>query len=231
MKRPRLKRSRPGKANIDNIDTELRAGFTETGAKLKTAKLPQQILDRHAAFVKRYTDYYTQLKTEIDDIDKAKTKGDLRAKIEKARFTLEKVKLERKHIPLDPNNPATSHNTRERKATRLSPEEFRSVIFLSKSHISKQKIADSRMLPYLMEARQKRKPVVLAFNETAERHSLVHGKTIRSAAVTTSRRYNAITPCTSNVAAARRRSHRDTGRTIHRRHPMKSKSNFGLQSG
>ncbi len=112
------------KAEIEKIDADLRAEFAATEKKLKDAKLPQVILDRQAAFVKNYDKNLTQLKSEIDDIDKAKTATDLKARIETARLHLEKVKPAKKHVPLDPNKLPNRMVKARARMPRLRKEDF-----------------------------------------------------------------------------------------------------------
>lgn len=68
------------KAEIESADGDFRKEFAATEKKLKDAKLPQEILDRHYKFVKHYEDNLKELKINLDDVDKAKTKADLKAK-------------------------------------------------------------------------------------------------------------------------------------------------------
>ena len=139
------------KAQIETIDAELKSEFAATEKRLKDAKLPQVILDRHAAFVKNYEKSLAQLKSEIDDIDKAKTTSDRKAKLEKTRIHLEKVKLPKKHVPLDPNNLPNRMVKAKARMPRTTPEEFQRDYRKQKAQ-SKQKIADSRFMPDLLAA-------------------------------------------------------------------------------
>ena len=92
------------RAEIESADSEFKKEFAATEKKLKDARLPKEILDRHTKFVKHYEDNLKELKTNLDDVEQAKTKSDRKAKIEKARLHLEKVKAPSKHQKLDPNN-------------------------------------------------------------------------------------------------------------------------------
>ncbi len=148
------------------LDSELKKEFTETEKRLKSAALPKTILDRHEQFVRRYTDNYTLLRTEIDDIEKAKTRANRKAKIEKARLHLEKTRKKTRHIPIDPNRLPHRTVKAKPKAPRLTPEEYQRDFPKQKSH-TKQKLADSHFLRDRLANRPQRKPVLLAFNETA----------------------------------------------------------------
>ncbi len=112
------------RSEIEALDVELKKEFDATEEKLKDAKLPKEILNRHYAFVKNYEENLAQLKAEIDDIDRAKTKPDRKTKINKVREHLEKTKPPKKHVPLDPNKlPFRTVKAKER-APRLKKEEF-----------------------------------------------------------------------------------------------------------
>jgi hypothetical protein len=155
------------RAEIEAIDAELKAEFAETEKKLKDAKLPKEILDRHYAFVKNYESNLAQLKTEIDDIDKAKTKADHVAKIEKARLHLEKTKAPSRHQKLDPEHlPFRARKAIKTHEPRLKKEQFDRDFPQQKSK-GQQKVAHSRLLPDFMASQPQHKPILLAFNETA----------------------------------------------------------------
>lgn len=55
---------RARKAEIETVDLELRKEFAATETKLKDANLPNEILDRHRAFVKHYESNLKELKSE-----------------------------------------------------------------------------------------------------------------------------------------------------------------------
>src|SRR6266545_2649272 len=135
-KKQRLKAA---KTEIEALDPEIRKQFAETEKKLKDAKLPDEILQRHYKFVKHYDDNLAELKGNIDRIEKAKDKAEAEAGIEKAVKHLKKVKAEKKHKPLDPNN--LPH--RQRKAKKLEPrlnkEEFERDIKKNKTSWRDQK--------------------------------------------------------------------------------------------
>ena len=50
------------KAEIELLDVELKKEFAATEKKLKDAKLPKEILDRHYKFVKHYEDNLAELR-------------------------------------------------------------------------------------------------------------------------------------------------------------------------
>ncbi len=159
------------KTELASLDLNIRKSFAETEKKLRDAKLPQIILDRHEKFVRHYTENYEQLKTEIDDIEKAKTKADRKAKIEKARLHLEETRLKKRVSLLDPNN--LPHQNRKLKGKPREPrtrEQFERDFPKQKSR-TVPKTADLEQL-YNSALRTPQsalthKPVLLAFNETA----------------------------------------------------------------
>ncbi|MBI5075877.1 MAG: hypothetical protein HZB62_12025 [Nitrospirae bacterium] len=116
------KRLKAKKAEIELHDIEIRKQFTETEGKIKD--LPDVIKKRHRDFVKHYDDNLRELKTNLDEIDKAKDKTEVEVKVEKAKRHLEKIKPPKKHRALDPNK--LPHRTEEPvfKEPRTKPEEF-----------------------------------------------------------------------------------------------------------
>lgn len=135
-KKQRLKAA---KTEIEALDPEIRKQFAEMEKKLKDAKLPNEILKRHYRFVKHYDDNLAELKGNIGRVEKAKDKAEAEAEIDKTAKRLKKVKAEKKHKPLDPNN--LPH--RQRKAKKLEPrlnkEEFEKDIKKSKTSWRDQK--------------------------------------------------------------------------------------------
>ena len=53
------------RAEIDSLDVELKQEFAATEKKLKDAKLPKEILDRHYKLVKHYVDNLKVLKANL----------------------------------------------------------------------------------------------------------------------------------------------------------------------
>jgi transglutaminase-like putative cysteine protease len=115
---PEIKTIKTKKAVIESIDTEFKKEFAATEKKLKDANLPKEISDRHYKFVKHYESNLAALKSELDGIDTARTPAERKAKIEKARLHLEKVKPQKKHKPFSPDRLPT--RTREIKPVRTS---------------------------------------------------------------------------------------------------------------
>ena len=113
------------RSEIESLDVELRKEFAATEKKLKDAKLPKKILDRHYKFVKHYEDNLKELKANIDGIEKAKTKAGKKLKIRKAKAHLEKTKPPKRHTPLDPNKlPHRLRKVKKAKKPRTKKEEF-----------------------------------------------------------------------------------------------------------
>lgn len=105
------------KAEIESLDSNIRKQFSDTEIILKDKGLPSEILERQRNFVKRYEDNLTIIKTDLENIDKAKSKADADAAIEKAKAHLEKVKSPKKHKTLDPDHLPVS--SPEEKKARL----------------------------------------------------------------------------------------------------------------
>jgi len=119
-KKQRLKAA---KAELEALDPEIRKQFAETEKRLKDAKLPDEILQRHYKFVKHYDDNLAELKGNIDKVEKAKDKAEAEAEIDKAAKHLKKVKAEKKHKPLDPNNlPHRIRKVKERQPKQKTEE-------------------------------------------------------------------------------------------------------------
>ncbi|MDH4163570.1 MAG: hypothetical protein OEW15_12905, partial [Nitrospirota bacterium] len=118
---------RSKRAEIDSIDAELRKEFSETEKKLKSAKLPKEILDRHAKFVKHYEDNLKELKSNMEAVERSAISGKQEKKnaLAKAKLHLEKTKAPSRHQKLDPNN-LPFRNRKEVKpiAPRLKKEQF-----------------------------------------------------------------------------------------------------------
>ena len=113
------------RAEIESADSEFKKEFAATEKKLKDAKLPQEILDRHYKFVKHYEDNLKELKTNLDAIEKPSAKShERRATFSKAKAHLEKTKTPSKHVPLDPNKLPHRMVKGKERAPRLKKEEF-----------------------------------------------------------------------------------------------------------
>ena len=121
-----VKRQRLGarRGELDALDADIRKQFADTEKKLKDAKLPAEILERHRAFVKHYEENLAELKGNMARVEKAKDAAGVAVEIEKTRQHLEKVKA-----PARPKAPGSKRlssgaekpNTPE---PRLKKEEF-----------------------------------------------------------------------------------------------------------
>lgn len=72
-KKQRLKAA---KVEIETLDLDIRKEFSATEQKLKAAKLPAEILERHSRFVKHYDDNLAEFRANVERVEKAKTKGE-----------------------------------------------------------------------------------------------------------------------------------------------------------
>ncbi len=163
------------RAEIESLDVDLKKEFAATEKKLKDAHLPQEILDRHYKFVKHYEDNLNELKANLEEVELAKTTSDRRAKIEKVRLHLEKVKPPKKHIPLDPNNLPNRLMKGKKRAPRLRKENFEKDFPPQRSARAASNpqdflSADLRgytQISGVIDSTPQHKPVLLAFNEVA----------------------------------------------------------------
>jgi hypothetical protein len=115
---------RAKKTEIEALDVEIKKQFSATEKKLKDEGFPPEILERHNTFTGKYDANLTELKSNLDAIDKGKDKKETDIAVEKTKKFLEKVKPPKKHTPLDPNK--LPHRTLEPVFTdpREKPEEF-----------------------------------------------------------------------------------------------------------
>lgn len=120
-KRQRLKAS---KAEMETLDVDIRKQFAETEKKLKAAKLPPEILERHRKFVKHYDDNLAELKGNIERVEKAKSQTEIEVEVEKTRKHLERVKAPSRHQKLDPNNLPHRQPKAVKREPRMKKEEF-----------------------------------------------------------------------------------------------------------
>ena len=164
------------RTEIEKIDIELRKEFSGTEKKLRDAKLPKEILDRHYKFVKHYEDNLAELKANLEEVGKyAVGSKQGREALKKAKAHLDKTKPPTKHVPLDPNKlPFRTVKAKER-APRLKKEEFEKDF---PSHKKAKKLAsventiaanDHPRLNYSgtgLLTRIKHKPIQLAFNDS-----------------------------------------------------------------
>jgi len=113
-----------GKSELTKLDVEIRKQFAETEKKLKDAKLPAEILERHHKFVKHYDDNLAELKGNLERVEKAKDKKQVEAEIERTRNHLERVKVPSRHQPLDPNNLPHRQPKVQKREPRMKKEDF-----------------------------------------------------------------------------------------------------------
>ena len=112
------------KAELESLDVEIRKKFAETEKRLKDAKLPVEIMDRHYKFVKHYDDNLAELKGNIERVEKAKDKKQVEVEIEKTRAHPAKVKAPSRHQKLDPNNLPFRQPKVIKREPRMKKEEF-----------------------------------------------------------------------------------------------------------
>lgn len=109
---------------IEADDAEIREQFAATEKKLRDAKLPDEILERHRKFVKHYDDNLAELKGNIERVEKAKDKKEAEAGIEKVLRHLKKTKAPSRHQKLDPNNLPHRQPKVVKREPRMKKEEF-----------------------------------------------------------------------------------------------------------
>ncbi len=112
------------KVELDSLDTDIRQQFAETEKKLKDAKLPAEILARHAKFVKHYDDNLAELKGNMALVESATDAAETEAAIDKTRQHLERVKAPSRHKKLDPNNLPHRQPKALKREPRLKKEDF-----------------------------------------------------------------------------------------------------------
>ncbi|HAD04178.1 MAG TPA: transglutaminase, partial [Desulfuromonas sp.] len=117
-RRQKLKSKR---GEIDAVDAEIRRELAATRKKLKEAKLPAEILQRHKAFVRHYESNVSELKAELKEIEGATTPAETETARKKLRQHREKTKAPSRHQKLDPNN--LPH--RQPKAQKREPRQFK----------------------------------------------------------------------------------------------------------
>lgn len=110
-------------AEIEQRDGEIRMQFKQTEEKIKD--LPEEIKQRHRDFVENYEKNYKTLKTNINNIKKARTRTEKQEAHRKAKEYFERVNPPKKRIPLDPNKlPHRVEEHKELRKPRLNREEF-----------------------------------------------------------------------------------------------------------
>jgi hypothetical protein len=120
-KKTRLK---AGRDEIDRLDVEMRAQFAATEQKLKAAKLPAKILERHAKFVKHYDDNLNELKGNVARVEKTQDSTETETELQKVHQHLKRVKAPSSHQKLDPNNMPNRKRAIVWRDPRTKTEEF-----------------------------------------------------------------------------------------------------------
>lgn len=143
------------KADIDAIDSDLKKEFADTEKKLKAANLPKEILDRHSKFVKNYDDSLSELRANLDDIEKAKTPSALTTELAKAKKHLDKVKPTKKRKPFDPNKLPNRIVKAKERQPKLKKEEW-------EKELKNKALKDYRKSKAAQ--RQQPKPIIVAAN-------------------------------------------------------------------
>ena len=113
-----------GKGEIEALDVDIRKQFAETEQRLKAAKLPAEILERHHKFVKHYDDNLAELKGNIERVEKAKDKIEVEVEIEKIRNHLERVKSPSRRQKLDAKSLPERQPEMPKREPRLKKEDF-----------------------------------------------------------------------------------------------------------
>ncbi len=112
------------KGELDTLDADIRKQFAATEKKLKDAKLPAEILARHAKFVKHYDDNLAELKGNISLVERAKDVVEAETALQKTRKHLERTKTPSLHQKLDPNKLPHRQPKVIKREPRLKKEEF-----------------------------------------------------------------------------------------------------------
>jgi len=120
-KKTRLK---AGRDEIAKLDGEMRAQFAATEQKLKAAKLPAEILERHHKFVKHYDENLNELKGNVEQVEKAKDDAEAETALRKVHEHLKRVKAPSTHQKLDPNNLPHRQPVVKKREPRMKKEEF-----------------------------------------------------------------------------------------------------------
>ena len=143
------------KAEIDALDSDLRKDFAATEKKLKADNLPKEILDRHSKFVKNYEDSLSELKANVDGIEKAKTPSALTSELSKTKKHLDKVKPAKKRKPFDPNKLPNRIVKAKERQPKLKKEEW-------EKELKKESIKEPKKLKAAQ--RQLTRPIMVASN-------------------------------------------------------------------
>lgn len=120
-KRTRLK---AGRNEIEKLDVEMRVQFATTEKRLKDAKLPDSILERHRKFVKHYDDNLNELKGNVARVEAAKDDVETETELCRTYDHLKRVKAPSNHQKLDPNNLHYGKPKVIKREPRLTKEDF-----------------------------------------------------------------------------------------------------------
>jgi RHS repeat-associated protein len=112
------------KAAIEAADPGIRKEFAATEKRLRDAKLPAEILERHRTFVKQYDDNLSELKRNMERAEKAKDRKEAEAEIEKALKHLDMVKAPSRHQKLEVNSLPKRQQKEQKREPRMKKEEF-----------------------------------------------------------------------------------------------------------
>jgi hypothetical protein len=161
------------KAAIEAADPEIRKEFAATEKRLRDAKLPGEILERHSKFVKHYDDNLAELRGNIERVEKAKDRKVAEAEIEKTWKHLEMVKAPSRHQKLDPNNLPHRQPKFKKREPRMKKEEFERDFAKGKSAWRDQKrvmVASVGSLAGLLLSSTVNLPTAADLAETIEVH-------------------------------------------------------------
>lgn len=113
------------RAELDLLAEEFRNGFNETQQKLKSAGLSDTVLKRHEDFVTHFEKKTKELHDNLDGIEAAKTAAERKAKIEKTKEYLTRVKSPSRHQKIDPENlPLKAQKITKTREPYLKKEDF-----------------------------------------------------------------------------------------------------------
>jgi transglutaminase-like putative cysteine protease len=139
---------REKRKEMETLDKELSGKFGATRKKLEDAGLPTGILKRHDDFVRQYEENYGRLLKDLKDIEAA-ADADVENRAEKALKHIDKVKPQKKHVPLDPEKlPHRAAEPTDRKP-RTTEEEFREEL---KAQVKPILVASAGPLTGLLDA-------------------------------------------------------------------------------
>jgi hypothetical protein len=112
------------RGEMATLAAQMRQEFAATEKRLKEAKLPAEILERHRKFVAHFEGNLAELTGELDALEAAETDEAAGQAQEKLRQHLERTKAPSRHQPLDPENLPHRQPKVIKRELRLTPEEF-----------------------------------------------------------------------------------------------------------